>query len=132
MTFCPTKIFEVKVTVTRSKVKFTTDTDIAHHPLIRNQYTKFEPATLNTLRDMSQTSFSEVKVTASRSKVKSTIKPDVAHLALIGNLHTKFEAAVPHTFLDTALTSLGLPSARSRSLSKGQRSNPLMNLTLHN
>ena len=98
MTFCPIKIFEVKVTVTRSKVKFTTNADIADHPLIRNLYTKFEATILNTLCDMVRTSFSEVKVAVSRSKVKSTIKPDVAHLPLMGSLHTKFEAAVPHTF----------------------------------
>ena len=99
-------------------------------PLIRNLNPKFEAAMLNTLWDM--TSFSEVKVTASGSKVKSTIKPNVAHLPLTGNLHTKSEAAVPNTFWDTGLTSLGLPSERSRSLSKGQRSNPLMTLMLHN
>ncbi len=75
-------------------------------------------------------SFIKVKTIMPRSKVTSTSNIITAHLPFIGNLHTKYEVSVP----GMVQTILRLRWTSAKSLSKGQRSNPLitLDLMLHN
>ena len=60
-------------------------------------------------------------------KVKSRSHHDVAHLHPLTNVPSKYQLPTPHSFQDIAQTRF----YRSRSLRKGQRSNPGQTMPLH-
>ena len=128
--YSPDKIFTLKVTTARSKVKSRSDHDFAYLQSLPNVPTKYQLSTPYGFRDIARTRFynrQEVKVTTARSKVKSRSGHDVAHLHPLTNVSTTYQLPTPYGFRDIARTRF----YRSRSLRQGQRSNQGQAMTLH-
>ena len=120
----PKKIFKLKVTMARSKVKSRSDHDIAHlHPLI-NDPTKYQLPTLYGFRDIPGQNFIGQ---GHYGKVKSRSDYDVAHLHSLTNVPTKYQLPTPYSFRDIARKRF----SNSRPLRQGQRSNQGHTMMLH-
>ena len=113
----PDKIFKVKVTTARSRVKSRSNYDEAQLHFLTNVPTKYELPTPYSFWDMARTRFFKVKVIMARSKVKSRSNYDEAQLYFLTNVPAKYELPTPYGFRDMARTRF----LRSRSLRQGQR-----------
>jgi hypothetical protein len=107
------KIFRVKVTVARSKVKVRQNVTLAQPLMKMSLYTEYEMPSSSGCWEITQTSIFRVKVTVARSKVKVRRNVTSAHTLMKMSLYNEYEMPSSSRCWEIALTRC--PSTERRT-----------------